>query len=78
MTKVSLGELKPGSVGRVERITGESSIRRRLREMGVIAGQEIKVVRVAPLGDPIDIELKGYHLSLRRVEAERVLVEVES
>ena len=44
--------------------------------MGVVPGSEIEVVRVAPLGDPVEFKLKGYHLSVRREEAEAVLVEV--
>jgi len=75
MPKVTLGKLRPGEGGRVERVGGEAVIRRRLREMGIVAGKPVKVVRVAPLGDPIDVELMGYHLSLRRAEAAHVLVE---
>lgn len=75
MSRVSLAELKPGTTGRVVSVGGEPAIRRRLREMGVVPGKEVKVVRVAPLGDPIDVELMGYHLSLRRAEAERVVVD---
>ncbi len=74
MTTVSLKAMKPGQSGRVESVGGEPRIRQRLREMGLVAGTAITVVRVAPLGDPIDVELMGYHLSLRRAEAAGVLV----
>ncbi|HDH10102.1 MAG TPA: ferrous iron transport protein A, partial [Chloroflexi bacterium] len=49
---------------------------RRMMDMGLVAGAEVKVVRVAPLGDPVEFEVKGYHLSLRRSEARNVIVEV--
>ncbi|MBN1918490.1 MAG: ferrous iron transport protein B [Verrucomicrobia bacterium] len=75
MAQVPLGKMKPGESGRVASVGGEASIRRRLREMGVVAGKPVKVVRVAPLGDPIDVEVMGYHLSLRRAEAAHVSVE---
>ena len=75
MAHVPLGQMKPGESGRVASVGGEAAIRRRLREMGVVAGEPVRVVRVAPLGDPIDVEVMGYHLSLRRAEAAHVLVE---
>lgn len=50
----------------------------RLREMGLLAGTRITLVRTAPLGDPIEIKVRGYHLTLRKSEAEHVLVEPES
>jgi ferrous iron transport protein B len=78
MATISLRELKPGQGGRVERVGGEPAIRRRLHEMGIVVGKTVTVVRVAPLGDPIDVELMGYHLSLRGAEAAHVLVAVEA
>jgi ferrous iron transport protein B len=74
METVPLGSMKPGDSGRIVGIGGEPRIRQRLREMGVVAGKAITVVRIAPLGDPIDVELMGYHLSLRRAEAAGVRV----
>jgi len=65
-----------GSKGRVVQITGDQGIKRRLLDMGIVPGTEVKVEKAAPLGDPIDVVLKGYHLSLRRQEASAVTVEV--
>jgi len=74
---VNLSKLKPGEVGRIIRL--ESSIgplRRRLMDMGVIPGELVKVEKVAPMGDPIEVTIKSYSLSLRKKEAEGILVEV--
>ncbi len=71
-----LNELKIGSKGRILRIGGESgTLKRRLLDMGITPGSEVKVEKVAPLGDPIDIFVKNYHLSLRRDEASQIIVE---
>ncbi|RLG36173.1 MAG: iron transporter [Candidatus Alkanophagales archaeon] len=71
-----LSELRPGERGVVVRVVGERKLRRRILDMGIVSGTEIEVVRVAPLGDPVEFRLKGYELSLRRAEAENVLVHV--
>ena len=73
---VRLGELPPGGVGTIIRIGCGRLLRRRLMDMGVVAGTSVQVERVAPLGDPIEIKIKGFHLSLRREEAEDIFVEV--
>jgi DtxR family Mn-dependent transcriptional regulator len=73
-----LGKLKKGSIVRVVRIISNidnSSVKGRLMSMGIVPGAEIKVEKIAPLGDPIDILVKGYHLSLRKEEANQVIVE---
>jgi DtxR family transcriptional regulator, Mn-dependent transcriptional regulator len=72
---VPLSKLKPGEVARIEKVGGEGAIKRRIREMGATKGSLVEVVRVAPLGDPIDVKIKGYHLSLRKAEAKDVEVE---
>lgn len=72
---VRVRDLKPGQKGRVLRITSRSAACRRMVEMGVTPGTLIEVERVAPLGDPVEIKVKGYHLSLRKDEAEGVEVE---
>jgi ferrous iron transport protein A len=72
-----LSELVPGEKGVIVRIGGSSSTRRRIMDMGVVRGAEISVVRVAPLGDPVEFEIKDYHLSLRNREAENVYVKLE-
>jgi DtxR family Mn-dependent transcriptional regulator len=71
----SLAQQRPGFRGRVVRVCGGGPIRRRLMEMGVTGGADIEFERVAPLGDPLEIKVRGYHLSLRRSEAEQVWVE---
>lgn len=74
---MNLSNLKPGQQGTILRL--ESSIgpiRRRLMDMGVIAGEQIKVKKVAPLGDPIEVTVKGYSLSLRKNEARGIEIEV--
>ncbi len=73
-----LGNLKKGERGRILRIISNDSdisIKSRLMSMGMVPGTEIKVEKVAPLGDPIDVLVKGYHLSLRKEEANQVIVE---
>lgn len=72
-----LSELKPKESGKVKNIYGEGVLHRRLLDMGIIKGATIEVTKVAPLGDPIDIKVKGYHLSLRKEEAARISVEVK-
>lgn len=75
MAECSLTELAPGQSGRIQRIDAQPATRQRLQEMGLIRGTPVQFVRVAPLGDPIEIRVRGYHLSLRRQEADSVLVE---
>ncbi len=70
----TLNELKPGEKGHIEKVAGAGPIRRRIADMGVIRGSLVEVVRVAPLGDPIDVRIKGYHLSLRKDEAASITV----
>lgn len=72
---VTLQVLKPGDKAAITRITGSGGIRRRLLDMGATAGTIVEVERVAPFGDPIEVKIKGYHLTLRKDEAERILVE---
>lgn len=68
----TLAELGVGAVARVARVDGLDEISIRLMEMGLIPGTELRVLGVAPLGDPIEIEVRGYRLSLRKSEAARV------
>jgi Fe2+ transport system protein FeoA len=69
-----LTELSPGQGGRIARLEGEPSARQRLLEMGVLRGEHVELVRRAPLGDPIEVRVRGYNLSLRRAEAAGILV----
>jgi len=77
MKKMTLKDLSPGQKARVARINRTGAIGRRLVEMGFGPGCEVKVERYAPLGDPMEIKLKGTHISLRKIEAEMVEVEQE-
>ena len=70
----TLSELKPGEKGQIEKVGGAGAIRRRIADMGFTKGSLVEVVRVAPLGDPIDVKIKGYHLSLRKGEAADIAV----
>lgn len=70
----TLKDLKPGERGRIEHLTGGGAVKRRIADMGVTKGSLVEVVRVAPLGDPIDVKIKGYHLSLRKEEAAGIAV----
>ena len=72
----SLKELEPGQKGKIASVGGSGSIRRRLLDMGVVSGSEVEVQRVAPLGDPIEVRIMGYNLSLRNYEAASIQVEV--
>jgi DtxR family Mn-dependent transcriptional regulator len=71
---MALNELSPGEKGQIERVEGDGAIKRRIRDMGVTTGSLVEVIRVAPMGDPMDVKLKGYHLSLRKEEAKDILV----
>lgn len=71
---IGLDQLEPGMRATVRAVGGESLLRRRLMEMGFVSGTPVRVVRLAPLGDPMEIELHGYHISLRHSEAQAVLV----
>ncbi|MEN6321108.1 MAG: DtxR family transcriptional regulator [Syntrophaceae bacterium] len=75
MTTEKLKNLKPGQKGKVLKISARGELNKRIVEMGVTPGSVVEVERVAPLGDPIDIKVKGYHLSLRKEEADGIEVE---
>jgi len=75
MGECSLSQLTPGQSGRIQRVEGQPGARHRLQEMGLIRGAAVQFVRAAPLGDPIEIRIRGYRLSLRRQEADGVIVE---
>ena len=71
---IPLSEMKPGEKAQIERVAGDGAVKRRIRDMGVTTGSLVEVVRVAPLGDPMDVKIKGYHLSLRKEEAADISV----
>jgi Fe2+ transport system protein FeoA len=70
----SLATLTSGSAARVVRVRGTGPVAQRLMEMGLVPGTPIRFVRVAPLGDPIQVRVRNYHLALRRNEAQAILV----
>ena len=72
-----LSELKIGEIGIVKSVNCEVTVKRRLCDMGLLAGVEVKVIRFAPLFDPMQIEIRGYNLALRKHEASQILVEVK-
>ena len=71
---MTLKDLKPGESGIVASIGEKGPIRRRLMDMGVTPGAIIEVVKVAPLGDPIEVNIRGYELSLRKDEAKSIVL----
>ena len=73
---MNLAALRPGQRGKITTIGVTGPLRRRLMDMGVLVGEEVKVEKVAPLGDPIEVTIKHYNLSLRKKEAEGIAVEV--
>ena len=73
-----LSEMSPGERGKVARVNGSGALRRKLLDMGIVRGVSVEVLRRAPLGDPVEISVRGYNLSLRGSEAENVWVEVSS
>ncbi|MBQ5998588.1 MAG: ferrous iron transport protein A [Treponema sp.] len=71
---MTLKEVKTGQSVVVEKLLGEGAIKRRIMDMGITKGVEIFVRKVAPLGDPIEITVRGYELSLRKADAELIQV----
>ena len=71
----TLKEAALGSTVKVVRINGEGAIKRRIMDMGITRGIEIYIRKVAPLGDPVEITVRGYELSIRKADAEMVEVE---
>ena len=66
----------PSPSGQVIQVTGQDEISLRLMEMGLTPGVEVQLMGVAPLGDPLEFELRGYRLTVRKTEAERVEIEI--
>lgn len=72
----TLKTAKPGDTVRVTKITGSGAVKRRIMDMGITKGIEIYVRKVAPLGDPLELTVRGYELTLRRADAE--IIEIET
>jgi Fe2+ transport system protein FeoA len=73
-----LSSLDPGDTAIVVQVLAEGRIRQRLLEMGFIRGASLRIEKLAPLGDPMELVIKGYHLSLRREEGQCILVTKEN
>lgn len=71
----TLKEVKVGQTATVKKLNGEGAVKRRIMDMGITKGVEVSVRKVAPLGDPIEITVRGYELSLRKDDAEKIEVE---
>ena len=78
MPVTTLDKLVPGESGRIIKVNGKGAIRRRLVDMGLTSGAVIDMVKLSPLGDPVEYRLRGYHLSLRKSEAKTIEVELTS
>ncbi len=71
----TLKDVRIGETVKVVKLTGEGPIKRRIMDMGITKGTEVHVRKVAPLGDPIEVTIRGYELSVRKADAEMVQVE---
>ncbi|MBE6602881.1 MAG: ferrous iron transport protein A [Ruminococcaceae bacterium] len=71
----TLGDVAVGKTAKVVRLHGEGAMRRRIMDMGLTKGVEVKVRKLAPLGDPMELTVRGYELSLRRTDAKMIEVE---
>ena len=71
----TLRDAKIGETVKVKRLTGEGAVKRRIMDMGITKGIEVYVRKVAPLGDPVEVTVRGYELSLRKADAEMILIE---
>lgn len=71
----TLKQIKIGDTAKVVKLHGEGAVKRRIMDMGITKGVETKVRKVAPLGDPIEITVRGYELSIRKEDAEKIEVE---
>ncbi len=72
---MTLKDIKVGQRARVLKVGGEGAVRRRIMDMGITKGVEIYVRKVAPLGDPIELTVRGYELSIRKSDAETIEIE---
>lgn len=71
----TLKEIPCGQTVKVVKLTGEGPVKRRIMDMGITKGVEVYVRKVAPLGDPVEITVRGYELSLRKADAEMIVVD---
>ena len=71
----TLKDTKVGETVQVVKLTGEGAVKRRIMDMGITKGVEVHIRKVAPLGDPVEVTVRGYELSLRKADAEMIEVE---
>ncbi len=71
----TLKEVKVGGSAKVVKVHGEGAVRRRIMDMGITKGVEVRVRRMAPLGDPLELTVRGYELSIRKADAEMIEIE---
>ncbi len=71
----TLKDVRIGETVRVTKVGGEGALKRRIMDMGITKGVSIKVMKVAPLGDPVEITVRGYELTLRKADCEKIEVE---
>lgn len=71
----TLREIKVGETAKVVKLHGEGAVKRRIMDMGLTKGVEVHVRKVAPLGDPVEVTVRGYELSIRKADAEMIEVE---
>ena len=71
---MNLSDLKKGDKGIIEKVGCSGELKKRLLDMGIVKGAEVKVEKIAPLGDPIEITVKGYRLSVRKTEAKEIMI----
>ncbi len=72
---MTLKDVKVGQTVKVSKLSGEGAVKRRIMDMGITKGVEVYVRKVAPLGDPIEVTVRGYELSVRKADAEMILVD---
>ena len=73
---MTLDQLQKGQAAKVVKIAGKGAIRRRLMDMGLVRGVQVEMVKAAPMGDPVDYLVRGYHLSLRKSEAQMIEIDL--
>lgn len=71
----TLRQAKVGDTAKVKKLHGEGAVKRRIMDMGITKGVDVKIRKVAPLGDPVEVTVRGYELSLRKADAEMIEVE---
>ena len=71
---MTLNELEVGKTAKVGRLNGEGAVKRRIMDMGITKGVDVTLRKVAPLGDPLELTVRGYELTIRKDEAEKIAV----